>query len=54
MKCYHCGSPVRPSTIICPVCNRQQNQSALERLSEYVKERFVKSSAQKRSSLIYR
>ena len=40
IKCYHCGSDIRPQTIICPVCNRMQHLSMSERMLEYFREQW--------------
>jgi hypothetical protein len=54
MKCYYCSHPIRQVTIICPVCNRQQHQTPCERLSEYLKELFLKRNFRNRTVAIYR
>lgn len=37
MKCYYCNSSIRRATIICPVCDRQQDLSYFERASGYLR-----------------
>jgi len=49
MNCYYCNCQIRRATIICPVCNRQQNLSPLERLGDYLKNMLVKRSLRNRS-----
>ena len=48
MNCYYCGTPIRKATIICPVCNKKQNQSAKEKLGESFKEYLFKKKNQNR------
>ena len=54
MRCYYCNHTIRKVTIICPVCNRQQNLSLVERLSEYLKNLLLKRSLRNRPFAFYR
>ena len=54
MKCYYCGHSIRKVTIICPVCNRQQNLTPFERLGDYLKAVLLKRKLRNRTLAFYR